>query len=92
MGRSKVGNAERKRWNEGICQLNVLSGLEGSKEKEMPAKQWFWLAPHVRSQCQFLASVDKPLVLANPQRRWMMTKPVVSVTVMGGVDGKARQH
>jgi len=41
MGRSKVGNAERKRWNEGVCQLNVLSGLEGSKEKEMPAKQWF---------------------------------------------------
>ena len=33
MGRSKVVNAERKGWNEDICQLNVLSGLEGSKEK-----------------------------------------------------------
>ena len=41
MGRSKFGNAERKRWNEDICQLNVFSGLEGSKEKaDTPGGQW----------------------------------------------------
>jgi hypothetical protein len=32
MGRSKCANAERKGWKEDICQLNVLSGVEGSKE------------------------------------------------------------
>ena len=39
MGHSKVVNAEQKGWNEDICQLNFLSGLEGSKEKvDTPAK------------------------------------------------------
>ena len=82
MGRSKFGNAERKGWNEDICQLNVLSGLEGSKEKaDTPrsnCSDW-----HVRSRYQFLASADKPLVLANPQRRWDDDQTVVSVTMIG---------
>jgi len=39
MGRSKVADAEQKGWNNDICQLNVLSGLESSKEKaDTPAK------------------------------------------------------
>ena len=91
MGRSKFGNAEGKGWNEDICQLNVLSGLEGSKEKaDTPrsnCSDW-----HVRSRYQFLASADKPLVLANPQRRWDDDQTVVSVTMMGRADSQARRH
>ena len=90
MGRSKFG-AERKGWNEDIRQLNVLSGLEGSKKKvDTPrsnCSDW-----HVQSQYQFLASVDKPLVLANPQRRRDDDQTVVSVTVTGGKDSQARRH
>lgn len=81
MGRSKFGNAERKGWNEDICQLNVLSRLEGSKEK----------ADTPQSNCSdwhntsFLPHWISPWYSPTHKGDGMMTKTVVSATMIGGI-------
>jgi len=77
----------------GYCQLNVLSGVEGSKEKaDTPAKQRFgW--PHMFGHnARSLPQWINPWYLRNHKGDEVMTETVVSVTVMGGIDRRARQH
>jgi len=93
MGRSKVWNVERKGWNEDICQLNVLSGLEGSKEKaDTPAKQRFYWLQTSGHSAGFLPQWISPWHLRTHKGDGMMTKTVASVTVMGGIDSRAYRH
>ena len=93
MGRSKVANAERKGWNEDICQLNVLSGLEVVRRKRIRLRSndsdWLHTSCH---NANFLPQWISPWYLRTHKGDGAMTKTVVSVTVRGGIDSRARRH